>query len=212
MDTEQDHIKTLTEIRTMMEKSSRFMSLSGLSGVFAGIFALLGAAGAFMYLNMGIFSPDYYERGYLGSSLNLDFLTFFFTDAMTVLLLAVTFGILFTVRNSRKKGVPIWGTMARLTVINLFIPLIIGGLFCLILLYHHLIFLIAPATLLFYGLALFNAGKYTLIEVRYLGITEMLLGLVACLFAGYGLLFWALGFGVFHITYGSVMYFKYERS
>jgi hypothetical protein len=212
MTTEQDHIKTLTEIRTIMEKSSRFISLSGLSGVFAGIFALLGAAGAFLYLNIGLFSTGYYERGYEGSSLNIDFLTFFFVDGITVLVLALTFGILFTVRNSKKKGVPIWGTMAKLTIINLFLPLCIGGIFCLILLYHHLIFLIAPSTLLFYGLALFNAGKYTLIEVRYLGLTEMLLGLVACLFAGYGLLFWALGFGVLHIIYGTVMYFKYERS
>jgi hypothetical protein len=102
--------------------------------------------------------------------------------------------------------------MAKLTIINLFIPLFVGGVFCMILLSHHLIYLIAPTTLLFYGLALFNAGKYTLKEVRYLGLTEMLLGLFASYYAGYGLLFWALGFGILHIIYGTVMYFKYERS
>jgi hypothetical protein len=211
MTTEQDHLKTLTEIRTIMEKSSRFISLSGLSGVFAGLFALLGAAGAYIYLNIGVLSSEYYLHGYIGSNLNLDFLTFFFVDGITVLVLSITFGILFTVRNSKQKGIPIWGTMAKLTVINLFIPLIVGGLFCLILLYHHIISLIAPATLIFYGMALFNAGKYTLKEVRVLGALQMLLGIVACFFVGYGLLFWALGFGILHIIYGTVMYRRYER-
>jgi len=211
MTTEQDHLKTLTEIRTIMEKSSRFISLSGLSGIFAGLFALLGAAGAYIYMNIGILSSEYYMLGYTGRSLNMDFLTFFFVDGFTVLVLSITFGILFTVRNSIQKGIPIWGKMAKLTVINLFIPLIVGGIFCIILLYHQIISLVAPATLIFYGLALFNAGKYTLKEVRVLGLLEMLLGLIACFFVGYGLLFWAFGFGILHIIYGTVMYRRYER-
>ncbi len=211
MTTEQEHLKTLTDIRSMMEKSSRFISLSGLSGIFAGLFALLGAAGAYIYLNIGILSPEYYLQGYSGSSLNMSFITFFLIDSMTVLVLSITFGILFTVRNSIQKGVPIWGTMAKLTIINLFIPLVAGGVFCLALLFHHLIGLIAPVTLLFYGMGLFNAGKYTLKEIRVLGILEMLLGLIGCFFIGYGLIFWAVGFGVLHIIYGTVMYTRYER-
>jgi hypothetical protein len=212
MTTEQDHLDTLTEIRSIMEKSSRFISLSGLSGIFAGLFALLGAAGAYIYLNIGIFSSDYYYWGYsAGGRLNTDFLTFFFIDGLTVLVLSLTFGILFTVRNSIQKGIPIWGKMAKLTVVNMFIPLSVGGIFCLVLLYHHLIGLIAPATLIFYGMGLYNAGKYTLREVRYLGMLEMALGLISCFFIGYGLLFWAAGFGILHIIYGTVMYRRYER-
>lgn len=211
MEKEQEQLKAITEIRDIMEKSSRFISLSGLSGVFAGIFALIGAFGAFLYLKMDVLSKGYYESAFIGDRLNTDFILFFFIDGITVLFLAVTFGILFTVRNSRKKGIPVWGTTAKLTAVNLFIPLLAGGLFCLILLYHHIIYLIAPATLVFYGLGLINASKYTLREVRYLGVTEMLIGLVACIFVGYGLLFWALGFGVLHIIYGAVMYFRYER-
>lgn len=211
MEKEQDHLKTITEIRDLMEKSSRFISLSGLSGIFAGIFALIGALCAFIYLKMGILSEGYYENAFIGNQLDTDFILFFFINGITVLFLAITFGILFTVRNSHKKGVPIRGITARLTIINLCIPLFAGGLFCLILLYHHIIFLIAPATLVFYGLALINASKYTLKEVRYLGMTEMFVGLVSCVFVGYGLLFWAFGFGVLHIIYGTVMYFKYER-
>jgi hypothetical protein len=211
METEQDHLKTLTEIRSMMEKSSRFISLSGLSGIFAGFFALIGALCAFMYLKVGLLSDGYYESAIIGSRLNIDFILFFFIDGLTVLFLAITFGILFTVRNSRKKNLPIWSATARLTIINLFIPLIAGGLFCFILLYHHIIYLIAPATLVFYGLALINASKYTFQEVRYLGIAEVLIGLVSCIYIGYGLLFWALGFGVLHIIYGTLMFSKYER-
>ncbi|MFH0865082.1 MAG: hypothetical protein V1904_02735 [Bacteroidota bacterium] len=211
METEQDHLKTLTEIRNLMEKSSRFISLSGLSGVFAGFFALIGALCAFLYLEMSILSDEYYQNAIIGNRLNIDFILFFFIDGLIVLFLAITFGILFTVRNSRKKGVPIWGVSARLTIINLFIPLVAGGLFCFILLYHHIIYLIAPATLVFYGLALVNASKYTFKEIRYLGMAEILIGLIACICIGYGLLFWALGFGVLHIIYGTVMFSQYER-
>lgn len=211
METEQDHLKTLTEIRSLMEKSSRFISLSGLSGIFAGFFALIGALCAFLYLKMGLLSDGYYENAIIGSRLNIDYILFFFIDGLTVLFLAITFGILFTVRNSRKKGVPIWGVTARLTIINLFIPLVAGGLFCFILLYHYIIYLIAPATLVFYGLALVNASKYTFKEVRYLGLAEILIGFISCIYIGYGLLFWALGFGVLHIIYGTVMFYKYER-
>ena len=71
--------------------------------------------------------------------------------------------------------------------------------------------LVAPTTLLFYGLALYNAGKYTLDEIRYLGVSEIILGLLGCIFIGYGLMFWALGFGVLHIVYGFMMWWKYER-
>lgn len=211
METEQDHIKTLSDIRSMMEKSSRFISLSGLSGIFAGFFALIGALTAYLYLNMGLLTEGYYESAIISNRLNMDFILFFFIDGITVLFLAITFGILFTVRNSYKKNVPIWGTMAKLTLINLFIPLIAGGFFCAILLYHHLIFLIAPATLIFYGLGLINTSKYTFKEVKILGIAELIIGLIACIYVGYGLLFWAIGFGVLHIIYGTIMFFKYER-
>ncbi len=95
-------------------------------------------------------------------------------------------------------------------IINLLIPLVAGGIFCLILIYHKLLFLIASATLIFYGLALINGSKYTLHEIRYLGISEIFLGLLASVFTGYGLVFWTIGFGVLHIIYGILMYLKHE--
>ena len=38
-----EHLENLKEIRTLMERSSKFLSLSGLSGISAGIIALVGA-------------------------------------------------------------------------------------------------------------------------------------------------------------------------
>lgn len=217
MDTQNEHLNNLQEIRSIMERSSRFISLSGLTGVFAGIVALLGALAVYIYQkeffftryqNHGVFLP---EDLISGSDLT-NFIIFSFVDAFVVLVLALSFGVFFTTRNARRKGLPFWDATVKRMLINLFIPLVTGGIFCLVLLYHHLIFLIAPSMLLFYGLALINASKFTLDDVRYLGISEIILGLLAMFFVGYGLIFWAIGFGVLHIVYGFAMYIKYERA
>ncbi len=217
MDTQNEHLKNLHEIRSIMERSTRFISLSGLTGVFAGSVALLGALAVYVfhrefffsrYQNRGVFLP---EELMSGSELS-NFILFSFVDAFVVLALALSFGVFFTTRNARRKGLPFWDATVKRMLVNLLIPLVSGGVFCLILLYHHLIYLIAPSTLIFYGLALINASKFTLDDVRYLGICEIVLGLVAMVFVGYGLVFWAIGFGVLHIVYGLAMYMKYERA
>ena len=212
MEKQNEHLETLSEIRSLMERSSRFISLSGLSGVFAGLFALAGAAAAYMHFHLGIDSQRYYEfavneRG----ETNIDFYIFFFSDAIFVLIASLAAGTILTIRKAKQKGQPIWDATAKRLLINMLIPLAAGGLFCFVLLYHGLIGLIAPATLLFYGLALLNASKYTLNDIRYLGISQIVLGLVASVYIGYGLLFWAVGFGILHIIYGTAMYYKYER-
>jgi len=71
--------------------------------------------------------------------------------------------------------------------------------------------LIAPVMLVFYGLALINASKYTLNDIRYLGYAETVIGLIACFFVDYGLLAWTIGFGALHIIYGLMMFYKYEK-
>ncbi len=206
MTEQKEHLQAITDIRSMMERSSRCISLSGLSGVFSGIFALIGAYCA--YLVMGSFYEDYRNISYLDSlSMTISFLEI----AGGVLIASLLVGTLLTIRNSKRKGIKVWDNSAKRLLINLGIPLVAGGLFCLVLLYHGIIGLVAPATLIFYGLALLNASKYTFNDIRYLGIMEIILGLAASLFIGYGLIFWAIGFGVLHIIYGTVMYFKYER-
>lgn len=212
MNKENEHLETLSEIRSLMERSSRFISLSGLSGVFAGIFALIGAIAAYIHLNIKISTPGYYLFATNSNGeTNIDFYVFFFTDAISVLVASLLIGSLLTRRKAKQKNLPIWDATAKRLLINLIIPLIVGGLFCLILLFHDLVGLIAPVTLIFYGLALLNASKYTLNDIRYLGLCQIILGLIASVYIGYGLIFWALGFGILHIVYGTVMYFKYEK-
>ncbi len=217
MSNQNEHLKDLQEIRSIMERSSKFISLSGLAGVFAGVVALLGALAVYIYQHEFFFSR-YQNHGVFlredliaGAELN-NFIFFLIADAIIVLFLALGFGVFFTTRNARKKGLPYFDTTAKRMLINLFIPLVTGGLFCIVLLYHHLIYLIAPSTLIFYGLALVNASKFTLNDIKYLGYCEIVLGLLGMMLVGYGLLFWAFGFGVLHIVYGSAMYFKYERA
>ena len=94
---------------------------------------------------------------------------------------------------------------------SMLVPLGVGGVFSLALFYYGLPGLVAPATLVFYGLALFSASKYTLDEIRWLGASELVLGVVALFWLDAALLFWALGFGVLHIFYGGLMYLRYER-
>lgn len=213
MTAQRDHLSDLAEIRLMMERSSRFLTLSGLSGVFAGVYALIGAAAAYYYLPIPLASSvSYYELA-IGprGGINWDFVFFFVTDAGLVLLLSLATGYYFTLKRTKKHNHKLWNSTSKRLLLSLMIPLIAGGIYCLILFDHREAGLIAPATLIFYGLALLNAGKYTLDEIKYLGACEIALGLAASVYTGYGLLFWAFGFGFLHILYGALMYNKYDR-
>ncbi|MCB0520188.1 MAG: hypothetical protein H6577_19690 [Lewinellaceae bacterium] len=208
-----EHLENLAQIRSMMERSSRFISLSGLSGVAAGTCAILGAGLVYLYLDMPPFSSKrvYYEEAVQIHRWGLSYLTFFVLTATIVFLLALVSGIYFTTRKARKKGQKVWDAASKRMLVNLAIPLFTGGLFCIALFNYGMYGLIAPSTLIFYGLALVNGGKYTLDDIRYLGVTEIVLGIIALFNPGNGLEFWAFGFGVLHIVYGIIMYNKYEK-
>ena len=192
--------QTLTEIRHLMERSSRFISLSGFSGVFAGIYALAGAAIAWWHLH----KPG-------GETSGQETLVFLLADALVVLCLAVGTGIFLTTRKARKDGNSLFDTAAKKLIINLCIPLVAGGIFCIAMIYHGDSQYLASAMLVFYGLALVHASKYTRDDIRSLGISEIILGAFSLWMTGWGLVFWALGFGILHIVYGVYMYLKYEK-
>jgi hypothetical protein len=206
-------IDQLHEIRSMMERSSRFISLSGLSGVIAGMSALVGVFSAYIYFgqlkSFYLRSDKIYEQT---GAFAKDFLAFLFVDAILVLTVAIGFGIYFTTRNAKKNGQAIWSPITNSMLVSLSIPLVTGGLFCFILLLNDYLKLILPCTLIFYGLGLVNASKYTLRDIYFLGITEIILGLAASVYPKFGMFFWAVGFGIMHIVYGTIMYFKYERN
>lgn len=198
-----DYINDIAEIRSMMERSSKFLSLSGWAGIMAGIYALAGAFIAYRVLD---FNPGELEaRDIYPNILQLILL------AAVILALAVGTAVFFSYKNANSRGEKLWNPTAKRLLINMAVPLAAGGLLCLILIAKGLIGLVPPLTLIFYGLALYNGSKFTYEEVRVLGVTQVALGLLNACFVGYGLLFWALGFGLVHIVYGIYMHYKYER-
>ncbi|MDP2887979.1 MAG: hypothetical protein Q8P34_03310 [Bacteroidota bacterium] len=201
----------LQAIREIMERSSKFLSLSGLSGVFAGVCALIGAAVAWLIiLDSGNVRYDEYMRS-LGASPTASIRLYLAIDALLVLGFAILGAAYFSFRKAKKAGQRFWTNSTKRLVGHLLIPLVAGGIFAIILIFRNSIELVASVMLIFYGLSLVNAGKFTLGEIHYLGLTEIVLGILAGIFINHGLLFWVVGFGVMHIVYGTVMYYKYER-
>ncbi len=204
-----DTLQEIKDIRRIMERSSRFISLSGLSGISAGACALIGAfIGRYIlknyygtYNSHGFFSGDDFSR----LKIKLTGL------ALVVFAAAFISSFYFTWQKAKKQGLPVWDYTSKRLFWNMLIPLLAGAGFILAMLQYDEWRFVAPACLIFYGLALVNASKYTLTDIRYLGYCEIALGLINMLFIGYGLYFWATGFGVLHIFYGAIMWFKYEK-
>jgi len=210
MENNSKSIEDIRTIRRIMEESSRFLSLSGLSGVFAGAFAIAGALVAyFLILKSGSIHYDEYFRS-LSVKETTTIRWQLIADAVIVLSLAIMSAVSLSLRKAKRAGKNFWTPVSKRLLINLLIPLISGGIFIIILLFQNHIQLIVPGMLIFYGLALVSAGKFTYNEIFYLGIIEIIAGLVSAFFPERGLLFWILGFGILHIIYGLVMYRKYE--
>ncbi len=200
----QKYIEDLKDIKQMMNRSSRFISLSGTSGITAGILAIIGAYLAYdtIYANQ-----DYMV--YREAKLNIDNILRLLLIASSILFLSIGSGIFFTTRKAKKNNQKLWDSQTKTLLVNLFIPLATGGILCLILLSKGYVGIIAPLTLIFYGLALVNASKYTLKEIYSLGVIEIMLGLLGSYFIGYGLILWTIGFGLLHIVYGIIMHIRY---
>jgi len=202
-------LQEISDIKRIMERSSRFISLSGLSGIAAGVCALVGA-----YVANNILKDYYVELNRGAASTYEDFTVLkikLVILAIVILLAALILAFVFTWRRARQNHLPFWDLTARKLLWNVLLPLIAGGLFVLAMLQYDEWHFVAPACLVFYGLALVNGSKYTLSDVRYLGYSEIILGLISTQFIHAGLYFWAIGFGVLHIIYGAIMWWKYER-
>jgi hypothetical protein len=204
---EKDIYSELSSIRNLMERSTKFISLSGLSGILAGIYALIGAFIGYKLVyteNSGLLFRDFYVN---------DPMVWWplFLVAAVVLVLSVATGIWLTIRQAKKKGENFWNPVSRRLLFNLAVPLIAGGLFILILILRGYYGIISSSCLIFYGLALVSGSQFTFSDVKWLGFCEIVLGLLAALLPGYGIIFWIVGFGVLHILYGSIMHFKYNQ-
>lgn len=214
MNTTDKNLEALQDIRKMMERSGRFISLSGWSGVAAGVCALTGA-----WLANNRIQHYNAENAPQANEMQGRYI---FRDGLNLLereLLLLAIGVfiaagisafIFTYIKSKKEGIAIWSASAQRLMWNTLLPIVVGGMVILRLLDSGQHLLAAPVCLIFYGLALINGSKYTIGEIRYLGYLQIILGLLNLWMPGYGLLFWALGFGVLHILYGILMWRKYE--
>lgn len=196
---EQDYLKDISDIKNLMNRSSRFISLSGLSGIFAGVYAIIGALVAYFYLFP---APGEY----------LTLHSWNFRYLLVVLALVAVLSIMtayfLTTRKAKRNNEKIWDGTTKRLLVHFLIPLVTGGIYILIKLTSQHYGLTGSLMLIFYGIALVNASNYTLGNIKYLGYVEIVLGLICAAFPGYGFWFWILGFGVLHIVYGSIMYFQ----
>lgn len=209
MNTNQEAIESIEQIKKLMERSSKFLSLSGLAGVFSGIYALIGAYAAYRILYWGKVRFEGY--GSINYKPQENHIALLILVGSLVLVASLLTAFVLTKRKSKRLGLRMWDSVAKKMFINFATPLIAGGVLCLIFLFKYsAIGLIVPMTLIFYGLALVNASKYSFDELRFLGYCEVVLGLGALYFLGYGLIFWAIGFGLLHIVYGIIMYQRHH--
>ncbi len=208
MKNEKDYIKDISEIRSMMERSSRFLSLSGLSGVMAGIYALAGVLVAYLVFGFNPDSVTYSMTGTAGTPANISSVIIV---ALIILALALGTVVYLSRRNAGKRGEKMWSPTTRRLLANMMVPLSTGGILIVILIFSGLAGLAAPVSMIFYGMALFTASKMTLEEVKLMGIIQIVLGLIAVLMIQYSLIIWAIGFGLVNIVYGIYMHYKYER-
>lgn len=189
-----------------MERSSRFISLSGLSGIAAGICASIGVSAAWYRIRL------YYQELLSGNSCSACLEKDLIIMALIVFAIAFVSAVFFTWLRTRKDGSVFWGSSSKRLLWNTMIPMLTGGIVLLRMVQLEQYQLLAPFSLIFYGLALVNGSKYTMGEVRYLGYAEIILGGLSLWFSQHGLVYWGIGFGLFHIIYGIVMWWKYERS
>lgn len=186
----------------MMEKSSKFLSFNGLSIVFAGLFAVAGAIFAHLFLN-----------GFFGSEYNpTQRMMILLADALIVLCLSVGVITFFCWKKAKTNHESLFSSATRRAAYSILLPLFAGGIFSLVFLFRGEIYIVCSATLLFYGIGLVNTSRYTFPELNYLGIIEVILGLLSLLFTGPALCLWAAGFGLFHIIFGLIMYFRHEKN
>jgi hypothetical protein len=202
----QENLQSIADIKKIMERSSRFISLSGKSGIAAGLCALVGASLAYYFIS------DYYgsyDTNYLHPS---NLLYQLIAVAIGTFISALITAFFFTYLKCKKDNVPLFGMGSKKLAWNTLLPMIVGGLCILQFIVDNAYSYIAPASLIFYGLGLVNGSKYTLGEIRYLGYINIFLGLCNFIFPKYSIFFWALGFGVAHIFYGIAMWLKYDNN
>jgi hypothetical protein len=199
--------RDLKKIRDIMEKTAPFLSLSGLSGIAAGLAGT--AAGVIIMLKI--------QSAWISSDLLNDLLSdhqmkrFFAVLLLTALVLALLGSFIITAVNTLRKNQPLWVISSIRFAENLFIPLLAGSILLAAFYIHKDYQYFIPVMLLFFGLSLYTASQSSREEIRILGILDICLGIISLFYIPAGLICWTAGFGLLNIVYGIIMYVKYER-
>ena len=208
-----DPAEALADIRQLMARSGRFLSLSGLSGLWAGVCALVAVFLAYRKASLIPFSGVDYTSKLLGEGFTgVEIASYLFSSGVLTMVIALSGAIFFTVRRSRLTGQVLWNASSRSMLFHMAIPLVVGGLLVLAHWRHGVYGFSGAITLIFYGISLLIGGRYTHDEIRYLGYLELGLGLLVAFFPSYSIDAWAIGFGVLHIIYGALMWWRNERN
>ncbi|MFO7573537.1 MAG: hypothetical protein R6W67_00065 [Bacteroidales bacterium] len=209
MNENNNHLDDIRTIRKIMEESTRFLSISGLSGVFMGLIAIAGAVIAKLIIPVSMINGKGYTESLQAHPDGGQIMMLLIADAVIVLILALAVALLFSIRKTLKQGKKLWTSASKKLLLNLVVPLAAGGLFIILTIGSVPGYVSASLMLVFYGVALINASKFTFGEIYWLGIAEIITGMVCLAFPGHSLWFWMFGFGILHIFYGLLMHFRY---
>ena len=204
-------LNTLHDIKNLMEKSTKFLSISGISSILVGIYACIGTGLAYFILEKQAFSDTFLNIPLLnvGTSYQLMLICLI---ALGVLTLSLFTAVTMSYRKAKKVSRNIFKDKSVHRLLwNFFLPLLTGGILCFSLIWHQHYGLTSSIMLIFYGLSLVNCSKYTYSDIRYLGYAEIVLGLIDSFVVSHALLFWVIGFGLLHIVAGIYFYYKVER-
>ena len=195
----------LSEIKSMMERSKRFLSLSGIAGIPVGLTALAGIAA----INFTIHQS--WNVWLLPETLNLSTIQLIWLGVITALMFGIAAIITWILSHKKVPTQKLASPPSKKFLEALAIPIAFGTVACLLFAKNELYAYIPGLSLLMYGLGMIQAAQHSFQELKRLGLALAVLGLVAFLAPTYSLILWAMGFGGLHILYGIWMHQKYDR-
>ena len=210
MDPLEEQLEALRDIRNMMQYSKKFDHISGKAGIVVGSLALVIVASTYWLLEISPLTPHYYNYLYAESGKHNNVWWQLMGLYSFLLLVATWMGYHFAIKNAVQNGSDSFATPLRHLLRSTLYPLLSGGAVCLVLLYHQQEAWLAPLSLIFYGLAMVQAGQHSFSSLVILGIALILTGLFSAVFLPYALIGWAIGFGLLHIIFGSYIYYRYK--
>ena len=194
----------LKVIRQLMERPVRYSTQSGLSGIIAGRATLAGLGADWEITRACSRNPQ------LATQLNMAVWGCVFAVALL--------GTLWCTRlRELERGMPFWSNVKKRIAMTILPPFVAGAGLTLVIVARWYVGdgpnawgLIPPVWMLFYGVALWQLGEFSVRELRFMGAAFILAGLTsAALFQVHPYMTVGVTFGGFHIAYGAVVWMRY---